>query len=70
MSLNTNTVLTLKNYCAKVYMLMGLDIYKMETIKEQWLCLAVYGTVLLEAELPSCQDKILSIPNKYSLKKP
>lgn len=30
---------------------------------------AVYGTVLLEAELPSCQDKILSIPNKYSLKK-
>lgn len=35
MSLNTNTVLTLKNYCAKVNVLMELDIYKMETVKEQ-----------------------------------
>lgn len=35
MSLNTNTVLTLKNYCVKVYVLTELDIYKMETVKEQ-----------------------------------
>lgn len=35
MSPNTNTVLKLKNYC------MGLDLYKRETVKEQWLCLAL-----------------------------
>lgn len=41
MSPNTNTVLKLKNYCMKVYILMGLDLYKRETVKEQWLCLAL-----------------------------
>lgn len=27
MTLSTNTVLKLKNYCMQVYILMGLDIY-------------------------------------------
>lgn len=40
MSLNINTVLTLKNYM-KVYILVGLGIYKTETVKEQWLCLVL-----------------------------
>lgn len=43
MTLSTNTVLKLKNYCMQVYILMGLDIYiyKRETVKEQWLCQAL-----------------------------
>lgn len=62
-----STVLELKDYCRNVYILMGLDICKRETKRTVTLPGSVYGTVLLEAELPSCQDKILSIPNKYSL---
>lgn len=40
MSLNINTVLKLKNYM-KVCILVGLGIYKKETVKEQWLCLVL-----------------------------
>lgn len=67
MSLNTSTVPKPKNYSVNVYILMGIGICKRKAVKEQWLCLALHRTTLLEAELPSCQDKILSVPNKYSL---